>query len=191
MKYLFFFLHSSIVFVFILFSFSSQAQLQPGNYLTAAVGIGYSFPNSDIDVSGSGFYAQGEYVHNITKWFGIRPYAGLVITSPDDNKNKQFPEDFQVTTKAFFLGGKARVAAPIPWVAPYFEVGIGASMGSFKTITPEFNIKKSGVLMHVPFSIGLALGRNHNFDVGFTYYIHDAAKQFNGAFAVGYSFPLE
>ena len=45
--------------------------------------------------------------------------------------------------------------------------------------------------MHVPFSIGLALGRNHNFDVGFTYYIHDAAKQFNGAFAVGYSFPLE
>jgi hypothetical protein len=114
-----------------------------------------------------------------------------VITSPDDNKNQQFPEDFQVTTKAFFLGGKARVAAPIPWVAPYFEVGIGASMGSFKTITPEFNIKKSGVLMHVPFSIGLALGRKHNFDVGFTYYIHDAAKQFNGAFAVGYSFPLD
>ena len=64
-------------------------------------------------------------------------------------------------------------------------------MGSFKTITPESNIKKSGVLMHVPFSIGQALGRNHNFDVGFTYYIHDAAKQFNGAFAVGYSFPLE
>ena len=154
MKYLSFSLHSSIVFVFILFSFSSQAQLQPGNYLNTAVGIGYSFPNSDIDVSGSGFYAQGEYVYNITKWFGIRPYAGLVITSPDDNKNQQFPDDFQVTTKAFFLGGKARVAAPIPWVAPYFEVGIGASMGSFKTITPESNIKKSGVLMHVPFSIG-------------------------------------
>ena len=159
MKYLSFSLRSSIVFVFILFSFSSQAQLQPGNYLTAAVGIGYSFPDSDIDVSGSGFYAQGEYVHNITKWFGIRPYAGLVITSPDDNKNQQFPEDFQVTTKAFFLGGKARVAAPIPWVAPYFEVGIGASMGSFKTITPEFNIKKSNINLFLIFSILILLVR--------------------------------
>ena len=65
-------------------------------------------------------------MHNITKWFGIRPYAGLVITSPDDNKNKQFPEDFQVTTKAFFFFFLDRVAAPILWVAPCFEVGIVA-----------------------------------------------------------------
>ncbi|MGL2998984.1 outer membrane beta-barrel protein [Flavobacterium sp. RSSB_23] len=191
MKYLTFSLRAIVAFVFFLFSFSSQAQLQPGRYFNASLGIGYSFPNSDIDVSGSGFYAQGEYVYNLTKWFGLRPYAGVILTSPDDNKDQQFPGDFQVSTKAFVLGGKARVAAPIPWVAPYFEVGIGASMGSFKTITPEFNIKKSGVLLHVPFSIGLALGRKHNFDVGFTYYIHDAAEQFNGAFAIGYSIPLE
>lgn len=191
MKFLFFSTRVLLVFTFLCFSLSSQAQLQAGNYLNTVVGIGYSFSNSDIDVSGSGFYAQGEYVHNLTKWFGIRPYAGLVITSPDDNTDLQFPEDFQVTTKAFFLGGKARIAAPIPWGAPYFEVGIGASIGSFKTITPEFNIKKSGVLMHVPLSFGLALGRKHNFDIAITYYIHDAAEQFNGAFAFGYSFPLD
>jgi hypothetical protein len=44
--------------------------------------------------------------------------------------------------------------------------------------------------MHIPFSIGLALGPKHNIDVGFTYYYQPSVQQFSGATAIGFSFPL-
>lgn len=180
-------------FVIVLFttclSNSVKAQPRKGRFIDVSVGLGLSAPYDDIDISGSGFYAQGEYVFGLTKWVGIRPYAGIVITSPDTN-NLQYQQDYKVTSKAFLFGGKARICAPIPWVAPYFEIGVGASIGSFETYTPFTDIKENGILMHVPFSLGLALGRKHNIDVAFTYYFTPAAKQFSGAAAFGFTFPI-
>ncbi|MBP6758534.1 MAG: hypothetical protein KA133_04730 [Flavobacterium sp.] len=182
------------LFIIALFTtlLSNQMKAQPrkGKFINASVGLGLSAPYDDIDVTGSGFYAQGEYVWGITKWFGIRPYAGLVLTSADKNTDPQNQPEYKVTSKSFLLGGKARVIAPIPWVAPYFEVGVGASIGSFETYTPYTNIKKNGVIAHIPFSIGLALGPKHNIDVGFTYYYQPSVRQFSGATAIGFSFPL-
>lgn len=165
-----------------------NAQPKTGNYFDASIGLGLSAPYDEVDVSSSGFYAQGEYVFGISKWFGLRPYAGVIITSPDENPN--LPDYYKVTGNGFLFGGKARVAAPIPWVAPYFEVGLGGSIGSFETYTPFTNIKKNGLLMHIPFSLGLALGRKHNFEFEFTYYYHQSVEQFCGAVAIGYSFPI-
>lgn len=180
-----------IIAVFAIF-LSNQLKAQPskGKFINASVGLGLSAPYDDVDITGSGFYAQGEYVFGITKWFGIRPYAGLVLTSADKNADLQNQPEYKVTSKSFLLGGKARVCAPIPWVAPYFEVGVGASIGSFETYTPYTNIKKNGIITHIPFSIGLALGPKHNFDVGFTYYYQPSVRQFSGATAIGFSFPL-
>lgn len=95
-----------------------------------------------------------------------------------------------ITSKAFLFGGKARVCAPIPYIAPYLETGLGLSIGSFETYTPSTNSSKNGLIMHIPFSIGLAVGKKHNIDIGFTYYYHQSAKQFSGATAFGLSFPM-
>jgi hypothetical protein len=95
-----------------------------------------------------------------------------------------------ITTKAGVMGGKARIRGPLPWVAPFIELGYGASIGSFRTFTPNDNIDKSGVIGHVPFSIGLELGPKHNVDLAFTYYYQNSVRQFAGAFAVGLKIPL-
>jgi hypothetical protein len=161
-----------------------------GEFINAAIGRGISVPNDNSDPLGAGFYAQGEYVLGVTKWVAIRPYAGVILTSPKNDVDQQNQAEYKVTSKAFLLGGKVRIVAPIPYIAPYFEIGIGASIGSFQTYTPFTNINKSGVITHIPFSIGLALGRKHSVEIAFIYYSHPAAHQYSGAAAAGFTFPL-
>jgi hypothetical protein len=181
-----------VVALFTIFLFNTaKAQPRKGRFLDVSAGLGMSAPDDVAEIEGSGFYAQGEYVFGFTKWIGIRPYAGIIITSPGAIKDPHYQgEDYRVTSKAFLFGGKARICAPIPWVAPYFEIGVGASIGSFVTYTPYTNIKNEGMLMHIPFSLGLALGPKNNIDVAFTYYFTPEAKQFSGAAAIGFTFPL-
>ena len=97
----------------------------------------------------------------------------------------------ELNQKPFLLGGKARVKAPIRWVAPYIEIGIGTSIGKFETITAYDNIDKSGIIYHIPFSLGLELGRNNNVDLGLVYYFQPSVEQFVGAITVGITFPLK
>ena len=183
---------SVVALLLVLLTNPVKAQPVKGEFINASIGLGLSAPYDNSDNSGSGFYAQGEYVFGLSKWFGLRPYAGFVLTSPLNTEDKQPNQpEYKVTSKAFMIGGKARILAPIPYVAPYFEVGLGMSVGTFQTYTEETNIKKSGVLPHIPFSIGLALGRKHNVEVAFTYYYHPTAEQFSGAFALGYTFPIK
>lgn len=167
-----------------------NAQLSKGDYINASIGYGIGVPGDKTSITGNGFYAQGEYVHSISRWFSVRPYAGIILVSGNNDNSQQYQYDYHVTTKALLLGGKVRISAPIPYVAPYFEIGLGASIGSFETYTPLTDIKKSGIISHIPISLGLALGRNHKFDFAFTYYSHQSVKQFSGAAAIGFSFPL-
>lgn len=165
-----------------------NAQLIKGKSIDVSIGRGISTPYDDIEIYGYGFYLQGEYVLTIASWIDIRPYAGLILTKSVENKRD--PSEYKSNANAFLIGGKTRLKAPIPWVAPYIEIGIGASIGSFETITPWTHIEENGVLMHMPVSIGLELGPKHNFDIAFTYYFHERAQQFAGAMAVGFSIPL-
>lgn len=89
------------------------------------------------------------------------------------------------------FGGKFRLTAPIPYIAPYFELGLGGSLGKFETITPFTNKSKSGFLVHIPFSLGLELGKEKRTNLEFIYYFHNSVEQFNGAFALGFSIPLD
>ena len=176
------------ILIIALLFFSTQIHAQPrtGKAIDVSIGYGISAPTDDVDITGEGFYLQGEYVIGLTKWFGFRPYAGLILTSSDEEENT----GFKSTANAFLLGGKARVLAPIPWVAPYIEVGVGVSFGSFETMTPFTNVEKSGVLYHIPFTLGLAVGPRSNIDVELVYYYHPSADQFSGAAALGVSIPL-
>ncbi|MFD0863722.1 hypothetical protein ACFQ1M_16020 [Sungkyunkwania multivorans] len=169
---------------------SAKDQFVKNRTIDISVGYGLSFYDDDVDIYGEGLYLQGEYVLPLSRWIDLRPYAGFVFTKTDDD-GRPSGTGFQSNTNAFLLGGKARLRAPIPFVAPYIELGIGASIRSFETVTPATNIDKSGLLYHIPFSIGLELGRKHNFDLAFTYYYHRQAEQVAGAFAFGISIPLK
>jgi hypothetical protein len=134
---------------------------------------------------------QGEYVLGITTWFSVRPYAGFITASTDKDDIRAFPSEYEVTTNAFLLGGKVRVLAPIPWFAPFFEIGLGASLGRFKTITSLANTNKKGLALHIPFNLGVALGPKHNIELAFVYYVNPYEEQVSGGAALGFSIPLD
>ena len=125
-----------LLILMIVASMQVSAQLVKEKSVNVAIGLGFSYPTDAIDVSGSGFYIQGEYVNTLKKWIDIRPYAGLILTKTNSDYNDRHGTDFKSSTNALLIGAKARVIAPIPWVAPYIEIGIGVSMGSFENLTP-------------------------------------------------------
>lgn len=173
----------------------STAQTQKGRFIDVSIGLGFSAANTqseEIETISSGFYAQGEYVFGLTKWFSVRPYAGFILTSSDKNNIREENQpEYEVTTKAFLIGGKLRLTAPIPYVAPYIETGLGASIGAFRTFTEFSDIEENGIIYHIPFTIGLALGREHKVGIEFTYFFHPSIDQFAGAVAAGITFSLD
>lgn len=187
-----------IIIFTLFFSHQTKAQTE-GNAIKASIGYGSSgsyyienYGNQDeIDVIGGGFYFQGEYIIGVKSWLSIRPYAGAIFTSVDKNQDLQNQPQYKVTTNAFLLGAKLRLRAPIPWVAPFIEGGIGTSIGKFETITPAVNFNKSEILLHIPLSLGLAIGRKNNFEIAVSGYLHPAAKQSSAVFALGYTFPID
>lgn len=180
-----------ILLILILTSTLINAQFIKEKSINTQIGYGLSAPNNSVDGTvDDGFFIQGEFVLKVTSWFELRPYAGLILTNSKGKNLDGKPTNEKAVSKAFLLGGKARLRAPIPWVAPYFEIGIGTSIGKFETFTNFDNINKSGLIYHIPISIGLELGRNNNFDLGFSYYLQPSVQQYAGAFAIGITFPL-
>ncbi|GHA26337.1 hypothetical protein GCM10007103_04620 [Salinimicrobium marinum] len=179
-----------VVILFIFASLQVQAQFIKEKAIDVSIGSGLSSPYGEYDIMGSGFYTQGEFVLSLNNWIDIRPYAGLILTKPggDDTENKE--AGYKSTANAFLFGGKTRLTIPIPWVAPYFEIGVGASIGSFETFTPDTDLEESGFIYHTPISLGLELGPMHNFNLEFTYYYHDSVQQTAGAVAFGVSIPV-
>ncbi|KJD33485.1 hypothetical protein PK35_06440 [Tamlana nanhaiensis] len=160
--------------------------------LNIMVGYGITAPYDSVDdIADDGFYLQGELVLTIASWVEFKPYLGFITTSSNGKDLNNNPTNEKAETKALLFGGKTRLRAPIPWVAPYAEIGIGASVGKFVTETAFYNYNKSGILYHIPFAFGLELGKQHQIDLGLTYYFTPSVKQFSGAFAVGITIPLK
>ena len=181
-----------VFLITILITNITEAQFIKEKSINAQIGYGLSVPNNSIDdIVDNGFFLQGELVLKVASWVELRPYAGLILTNSNGKDLNDNPTDERAESKAFLIGGKARVRAPIPWVAPYIEIGIGASIGKFETFTAFDNIDKNGMIYHIPFSFGLELGRNNNIDLGFSYYFQPSVEQYVGAFAVGITLPLK
>ena len=181
----------TLLILFVLFSSSRvQAQFHSAEAVDISLGYGLSVPYDDVGFYGTGFYIQGEYVLGINEWMDLRPYAGYVLTNRDRNLSGLFEPGDKANANAFLFGGKARFRMPIDWVAPYAEIGLGGSIGSFQTLTDNSEIDESGIYAHIPFSLGLELGQRHNVNVELTCYFHNSIKQFAGAMAIGVSFPV-
>jgi hypothetical protein len=181
-----------IILIVVLASNLAEAQFIKNKSINAQIGYGMSSPyNSVAEIANDGFFMQGEYVLTVASWFELRPYAGLILTSSNGKDMNDNPTDEKAESKAFLVGGKARVRAPIPWVAPYVEIGVGGSIGKFETFTAFTNVNKNGFVYHIPFTFGLELGRNNDVDLSFCYYFQPTVEQFVGAFAIGISIPLK
>jgi len=178
-----------LILVIVLTSSIVRSQFIKEKSINAQIGYGLSTPNNSVSpVVSDGFFLQGELVLKAASWVEFRPYAGFILTNSNGKDLNDNPTEEKAESKAFLLGGKSRVRAPIPWVAPYFEIGIGTSIGKFETLTAFDNIGKSGIIYHIPFSMGLELGRDHNVDMGLTYFFQPEVEQYVGAFALGVTF---
>lgn len=168
-----------------LFNLSIYAQNPSNKSFSVSIGYAVSAPYENVDIYSTGILLQAEYVVDIAKWIDNRSYIGFAGTA------KAHEDQIARTyAKAGLIGNKFRIKAPFPWVSPYVEGGVGASLGVFQTQTFVKNIEKEGVLFHIPFSLGLELGPTHNVDAALTYYFHPGAEQFVGAVAIGLNFPI-
>lgn len=187
---------SAILFVIFLFTVVQFSQAQPneGKFIDINLGYGITYSNNeDVPSEANGFFMQGEYVVAVSKWFGFRPYVGLNLTSNSTDEqffNREFP-DSKINMNAVFTGGKFRVAIPIPYISPYIESGVGVSFGNFETINQFENLNEKGAQIHIPVSLGLVVGKNHNFELAFKYFFHPNVNLISGAITIGFSIPLE
>jgi hypothetical protein len=180
-----------IILVIILISSPTEAQFIKSKSINGQVGLGMSSHISDDDIVNGGFFLQCEPILTVASWLQLRPYAGFILTSSDGKDENDNPTDEKAESKAFLIGGKARFRAPIRWVAPYFEMGIGGSIGKFETVADYTKISKSGMICHIPFSLGLELGRNNNVDLSFSYFLQPTVEQLAIALSVGISVPIK
>lgn len=161
--------------------------------LSAGLGLVAAERKGDVDVpgTGQGLLAAGEYVLWPEAWFSPRAYGGLVLTWPArDCGDGVAPCD--VSASLVYGGAKARFTLPIPWVAPYFEVGLGLSLGKFSTRSGSaVDLYYLGPTYHVPVTAGVAFGARRQLDVALVYLYHPEQKQFSGGVAVGYQFDLD
>lgn len=181
-----------LIFLMILTSNFVFAQFIQEKSINFQIGYGLSAPyNSIDDIVDDGFYAQSELILKVYSWLQIRPYAGFILTSSNGKDLNDFPTDEKAETKAFLLGGKLRIKAPLRWAAPYIEIGMGTSIGKFETFTSYDSIDKSGIIYHIPVSLGLELGPKNNIDLGLVYFFQPDVQQYAGAISLGITLPLK
>ena len=142
-------------------------------------------------------YGLGVYLEAAKLWrrnTGAQPqlYAGLVATGTRASSCPpgDFPCDISATTVQ--AGGKVRIMVPIPYLGPFLELGAGFSAGRIVSERgyPDDD-RASGLLFHIPFAIGVAVGPEHRTTVAFTYLVYPGKAHVDGAFAIGYDLPLD
>lgn len=99
-----------ILLILILTTNLIEAQFIKEKSINAKIGYGISVPYNSIDeIADSGFFAQGELVLKINSWLEFRPYAGFISTSSNGKDLNNNSTHEKAESKAFLLGGKARV----------------------------------------------------------------------------------
>ena len=178
------------VFLFLMAHQALTAQSAKGEFIKGNIGLGYSTSLYVDDNISDGFFVQGEYVYGLTSWFSLRPYAAFINAINIDDEGQNDNQEYGVTASAFMLGGKFRIAAPIPFISPYIEIGAGASFGRFENYTEDSSLSKKGFAYHFPFNFGISVGKNHGLDIGVMYFIQPGEEQLNGAATIGFTIPI-
>jgi hypothetical protein len=159
------------------------ALAQPGlgkapQWLQVAGGLGGSFTLVDgANGTGSGGYVAVELLSPTYEWATGSLYSGVLLTRPEgDCGPGVFPCD--LSAGIFFLGAKGRLVAPIPWVAPFFELGVGISIGRTTTLNGAVvEAEAKGFIPHWLWGLGLALGPHNEFSLSLQYLEHTRGQQ--------------
>lgn len=166
-----------------------SAQLRRDGQAVAA--LGFAFPGEPHDAYGVG--AGMSYDRGIwgPDWAQVRVYGGGFFSRTRAESCARSVEPCTVSSNIGVAGAKLRLLAPIPYVAPYFEFGMGTSLGSVTTRVgaygayPLLDESHSGVLFHVPLAWGFAFGRNYRHKVSLEYFVHPGRKHVTGVLALG------
>ena len=188
-----------LLIIFSILAFTQiKAQNLEGRAINTSIGFIANIPSkssdNDYEINAYGFHLQGEYVLPLAEWVNIRPYLGFILTWPNDYE--ETPSEYKSTMNAVLFGGKARFILGresediVLGMAIYIELGVGASYGSFKTVTPAANIDMSGVIMHIPIAFGFVIGPEDNIDISIGSYFHPSVEQFAFDLGLGISFPI-
>ena len=179
-----------ITVAWLLFPLSVRADSShaPEHWIGGSIGYGMAAATGG-DTDATGVLVAGEYAYHLVSFFQLRSYAGVLITSPDTDGC--FPAAHcEVVAKIGFIGVKGRVVIPIPYIAPFIELGLGISGGYLKTELFQIHERTRGLAEHIPFTLGVALGEDHNVELAFSYLFHPAEHQFGGGISAGVMFGM-
>lgn len=167
----------------------------PGDYQVSG-GLGGSFTSARHDGVGVGGALLLERAVAPGHWTAPQLYVGGFLSRADAGSCSNGDEPCAVSSRVAVAGAKVRVLAPIPVVAPFFEVGGGLSIGSVESRVGGDNSAvpldevRSGIMFHIPVSVGLAFGARRQHDLSFDYFAYPGLDHVAGTISVGVGFAV-
>jgi hypothetical protein len=159
------------------------------HFFTFSIGIGFSGADGRHDTTAAnGLYLAAEYWAKLYPWLNLRTYLGALGTGTNQTYCHT-TGDCDVSQDVALVGAKVRLVAPIPWIAPFFEAGLGLSIGVIHATDLDVDRVTEGVAYHVPFGFGLSIGPKHNVDLAFDYMILPGARAVAGGLVAGLTLP--
>ncbi len=179
-------------------SFGSEMKSQEADTraIRAVLGMSVSMTAEVRDKNEEDPYGRGIYLNVGHVWRANRAvqpiaYVGAIFTAPYDDSCWHADNSCNVSASTIFTGGKVRLMIPIPWVGPFIEAGLGVSAGRITSMAGKSDDRQdSGLLLHVPISLGLALGEDHGYTLAFSYLGYPQKNHVDGAMGIGINIPL-
>jgi len=171
---------------------AGRASAANRGYLSVVAGIGYSDPSGNsIRGTGTGGFAEVDY--SLPDLYWLKFYGGTLFTFPDSASCGEGVSPCDVSATLAFLGSKVRLTAPIPYVRPYIDLGVGLSAGSATVrVGDVVNRHRAGILFHVPVGLGVQIGNRWPIDVGMLIMFHpEVDGNFGALIGIGFGFLLE
>ncbi len=158
---------------------------------SAGVGLA-SASETPADNTATGFSGEVEYIWRITRWLKPSVYFGGLFTgtgSCTDEGRDITPCDVQHIL--VYTGAQGHLMIPIPYVGPFFEVGLGLGAGGINRVVGDGpNERTVGAFPHFRVGFGLAFGKHHNVELGLGFMGNFSAQTYSGRFALGLELPL-
>lgn len=170
----------------------AQPRLEPS--VDVSIGAALTSPHQRSKTLGAGPYAEAEYAVPLEEFVGLRAFGALLFTFPQTRDVEQCSVvDCDVTAQVLMVGGKGRLSAPVPWVSPFVEAGLGLSFGAVTTQTNVRNIEigPASATINIPVAVGVALGSMRETELTLTGIFHPEAKQYAVALTITVSVPVE
>lgn len=178
----------------------ARAQPHLGYSLQPSFGLAFSSSYAERDrehdaPGGFGPWLGFDVAYGMTSFAGVRAYSAWINAKPTDDEDEhatcaRAAVDCEVSARGVLLGTAIRLVAPIPWFAPFIEIGVGGSLGRFRTETLTRRIRRT-FAVHSDLGLGVALGPGHNVEIAVRMFTLAPLQQIIGFLGASLSIPLE